>query len=76
MARVAWLERFYDLVFVACVGRFANKLGVTPDLPHTLSVLVWLIGLWAAWFLVTQRLNRFPEEGWLTRGIVVVQLLS
>jgi low temperature requirement protein LtrA len=75
VARVAWLERFYDLVFVACVGRFANKLGVTPDLSHTLSVLVWLIGLWVAWLLVTQRLNRFPDEGWLTRGIVVVQLL-
>jgi hypothetical protein len=75
VARVAWLERFYDLVFVACVGRFANKLGVTPDPSHTLSVLVWLIGLWSAWFLVTQRLNRFPEESWLTRGIVVAQLL-
>jgi low temperature requirement protein LtrA len=61
-------------VFVACVGRFANKLGVTPDLSHTLSVLVRLIGLWAAWFLVTQRLNRFPDEGRLTRGIVVAQM--
>jgi hypothetical protein len=31
VARVAWLERSYDLVFVACVGRFTNKLGVTPS---------------------------------------------
>jgi low temperature requirement protein LtrA len=76
VARVAWLERFYDLVFVACVGRFANKLGVTPHLPHALSVLVWPIGLWMAWLLVTLRLNRFPDEGWVTRGIVVAQLLA
>lgn len=76
VARVAWLERFYDLVFVACVGRFANKLGVTPDLSHALPVLVWPIGLWMAWLLVTLRVNRFPDEGWLTRGIVVAQLLA
>jgi len=74
--RVAWLERFYDLVFVACVGRFANELGATPDLTHILSVLGWLAGLWVAWFLVSLRLNRFPDEGWLTRGIVVAQLLA
>jgi len=76
VARVAWLERFYDLVFVACVGRFADKLGVTQHLPHVLSVLVWPIGLWMAWLLVTLRLNRFPDEGWLTRGIVIAQLLA
>ena len=76
VARVAWLERFYDLVLVACVGRFANKLGVTPNLSHALLVLVWPIGLWVAWLLVTLRLNRFPDEGWLTRGIVVAQLLA
>jgi len=75
-ARVTWLERFYDLVFVASVGRFANELGTTPDLAHTLSVLGWLTGLWVAWFLVSMRLNRFPDEGWLTRGIVVAQLLA
>ena len=75
-ARAAWLERFYDLVFVACVGRFANELGATPDLTHILSVLGWLTGLWGAWFLVSMRLNRFPDEGWLTRGIVVAQLLA
>jgi hypothetical protein len=28
VARVAWLERFYDLAFVACVSRF-SELGVT-----------------------------------------------
>jgi low temperature requirement protein LtrA len=60
VARGAWLERFYDLVFVASAGRFANKLGATPDLPHALSVLVWPAGLWVAWLLVTLRLNRFP----------------
>src|SRR5215469_14695510 len=76
VARVAWLERFYDLVIVACVGRFANKLGAAPDLSHALAVLVWPIGLWGAWLLVTLRLNRFPDEGWLTRGIVFAQLLA
>lgn len=75
-ARVAWLERFYDLVFVAVVGRFANELGATPDLAHALSVLGWLAWLWVAWFLVSLRLNRFPDEGWLTRAIVVAQLLA
>lgn len=73
---MAWLERFYDLVFVAVVGRFANGLGVTSDLAHMLSVLGWLTWLWVAWFLVSLRLNRFPDEGWLTRAIVVVQLLA
>src|SRR5689334_19551982 len=75
-ARVAWLERFYDLVFVACVGRFASELGASPDRSHILLVPGWLTGLWVAWFLVSLRLNRFPDEGWLTRGIVVAQLLA
>jgi low temperature requirement protein LtrA len=75
-ARVAWLERFYDLVFVAAVGRFANELGARPDAAHVVQVLGWLVGLWVAWFLVTMRLNRFPDEGWLCRGIVVGQLLA
>jgi len=75
-ARVAWLERFYDLVFVAVVGRFANELGTAPDLAHILSILGWLTWLWIAWFLVSLRLNRFPDESWLTRGIVVAQLLA
>jgi len=75
-ARVALLERFYDLVFVAIVGRFANELGAAPNLAHILSVLSWLTGLWVAWFLVSLRLNRFPDDSWLTRGIVVAQLLA
>jgi low temperature requirement protein LtrA len=74
-ARVVWLEKFYDIVFVACVGRFANELGANPDLGHSLTVLGWLGGLWLSWFLVAMRLNRFPDEGWLTRAIVVLQLL-
>ncbi len=75
-ARVVWLERFYDLVFVACVGRFANELGTTSGLPHIVSILGWLTGLWFAWLLVTLRLNRFPDDGWVVRGIVVAQLLA
>jgi low temperature requirement protein LtrA len=73
---VAWLERFYDLAFVAAVGRFADELGARPDAAQVVQVLGWLVGLWVAWFLVTMRLNRFPDEGWLCRGIVVGQLLA
>jgi len=75
-ARVAWLERFYDLVFVAAVGRFANELGTKPDLAHIVTVLGWLVSLWFAWFLVTLRLNRFPDDGWGMRTVVVIQLLA
>jgi len=75
-ARVAWLERFYDLVFVAAVGRFASELGSKPDVGHIVSVLGWLISLWFAWFLVTLRLNRFPDDGWGMRIIVAIQLLA
>ncbi len=73
VARMAWLERFYDLVFAAAVGRFADELEVTSGLAHMTSILGWLAWLWVAWFLVSLRLNRFPDEGWLIRGIVVAQ---
>lgn len=74
--RVVWLERFYDLVFVACVGRFANELGSSTGATSTLSTLAWLTGLWLSWFLVVTRLNRFPDERWVTRGALVFQLLA
>jgi len=74
-SRVVWLERLYDIVFVACVGRFANELGTNPDASHTVLVLGWLSGLWLAWLLVTVRLNRFPDERWSTRAVVVLQLM-
>lgn len=74
--RAYWLERFYDLVFVACVGRFANELGTAPSLARTVTVLAWLAGLWMSWFLVTTRMNRFPDEGLATRLALVLQLLA
>ena len=75
-ARVAWLEKFYDIVFVAVVGRFANELGTGPSLTKSLDVLGWLAGLWMTWFLVTLRLNRFPDDRPTTRVIVLVQLVA
>lgn len=74
--RAYWLERFYDLVFVACVGRFASELGTAPSLARTVTVLGWLAGLWMSWFLVTTRMNRFPDEGLATRLALVFQLLA
>ncbi len=74
--RAYWLERFYDLVFVACVGRFANELGAVPDAVHAIVVLAWLTGLWLSWFLVITRLNRFPDERVATRAALLVQLLA
>ena len=75
-ARVAWLEKFYDIVFVAVVGRFANELGNDPDLANTVEVLGWLAGLWMTWFLVTLRLNRFPDERLATRLLLLIQLMA
>jgi low temperature requirement protein LtrA len=74
--RVAWLERFYDLVFVACVGRFANELGTATGPGQVAVVLAWLAGLWLAWFLVVTRLNRFPDERAATRAALLGQLLA
>jgi low temperature requirement protein LtrA len=74
--RVAWLEKFYDIVFVAVVGRFANELGNDPDLANTVEVLGWLAGLWMTWFLVTLRLNRFPDDRPATRLLLLIQLMA
>lgn len=75
-SRVHWLERVYELIFVACVSQLADLLGAEPGLDSALVVVGWLLGLWVVRLMLAMALNRFPDEGAVTRIIVIAQMLA
>jgi low temperature requirement protein LtrA len=72
---VAWLELFYDLVFVAAVVTFSDAVSFDSDLPNIGVVAAAFAALWLIWLATTLHANRFRDDGPVQRALVLGQML-
>jgi low temperature requirement protein LtrA len=72
---VAWLELFYDLVFVAAVVTFSDAISFTPNLGRIGAVDAAFAAMWLIWLATTLHANRYRDDGAVQRALVLVQML-
>lgn len=57
--RVHWLELFFDLAMVVCIGQVARTLHGDPDPLDALAFFVLLAAVWWAWVNASVTMNLF-----------------
>ncbi|QIG40735.1 low temperature requirement protein A [Microbacterium sp. 4R-513] len=57
--RVHWLELFFDLVMVACIGQIAHTMHGDPDWAAAAVFTLLLAAVWWAWVNATITMNLF-----------------
>jgi len=72
---VAWLELFYDLVFVAAIVTFSDAVSFDPD-PHVIAIVfLAFAAVWWIWLATTFFANRFRADDGVHRVLVLVQMM-
>jgi low temperature requirement protein LtrA len=72
---VAWLELFYDLVFVAAVVTFSDAVSFDSDFVNIGEVAAAFAALWLIWLATTLHANRYRDDGFVQRALVLGQML-
>jgi low temperature requirement protein LtrA len=72
--RVAWLELFFDLVFVASVLQVAAPLAEHYSFEGLLRFSVLFILIWWAWLGQTMFATRFDRDDGVQRGLTLLQM--
>src|SRR4051794_20649223 len=71
---VAWLELFYDLVFVSAVVTFSDAISFRPDLGRIGAVDAAFGAMWLVWIATTLHANRYRDDGAVQRALVLAQM--
>ncbi len=72
--RVSWLELFFDLVMVACIGQIAHTMHGEPDWPTTGAFFLLLAAVWWAWVNASVTMNLFGAR--ITPGIWIAVTIA
>lgn len=73
--RVAWLELFYDLIYVAAIIQLGNALSENVGWLGFLGFFALMTPIWFTWTGFTFFSNRFTVDDFLHRTIVFLQML-
>ncbi len=74
--KISWLELFYDLVYVACIGQITGHIATHPD-GKTLCMAALLFGfIYWSWINGTQYYDLHGNETVRTRWFVFLQMLA
>jgi low temperature requirement protein LtrA len=70
----AWLELFYDLVFVAAILVFSSAVSHLHQPTRIAWVVAVFVSVWWVWLLTTMFTNRFREDDMTQRLLVLAQM--
>ena len=70
----AWLELFYDLVFVAAILVFSTAVAHLHQPARILAVVGVFVSVWWLWLLTTMFTNRFRVDDMTHRLLVLTQM--
>ena len=74
--KISWLELFYDLVYVAAIGRLTHHLAAHPTWDVTaLSLLLFSLIFWS-WVNGSQYYDLHGSDGFRTRIFTLLQMLA
>jgi len=74
MPEQAWLELFYDLVFVAAIIVLSSAYSKDYSWAQTAWLLVVFSLMWSTWLTTTLLLNRITLQGPWLRSLLVTQM--
>ena len=74
--KVAWLELFYDLVYVATIIQLGNVLSDNVTLNGFLIFVALFIPLWRSWTAITFYVNRFLIDDIPHRAMIFIQMIA
>ena len=72
--RVAWLELFYDLIYVATIIQLGDALSQNVNLWGFIAFCALFLPLWWTWTGFTFYSNRFFVDDFLHRALVFAQM--
>lgn len=69
-----WLELFYDLIFVAVIGKIAHSLSLDLSFSGIIGFLILFIAIWWSWLSSTLYSTRFDTDDPFHRLITGIQM--
>jgi len=74
--KISWLELFYDLVYVACIGQVTSHIAAHPDGAHVSYAILYFVFIFWAWINGTQYYELHGNDTIRTRWFVFLEMLT
>ena len=74
--KISWLELFFDLVYVACIGQITNHIATHMDGENIGYAILFFVFIYWAWINGTQYYELHGNDTVRTRWLVFIQMLA
>ena len=74
--KISWLELFYDLVYVACIGQITSHIAAHPDGQNIGYAVLFFVFIYWSWINGTQYYELHGNDTVRTRWFVFLQMLA
>ena len=74
--KISWLELFYDLVYVACIGQITSHIAAHPDGENIGNAVLYFVFIYWSWINGTQYYELHGNDTVRTRWLVFLQMLA
>jgi low temperature requirement protein LtrA len=74
--KISWLELFYDLVYVACIGQITSHIAAHMDGKNIGLCLLFFVFIYWSWINGTQYYELHGNDTVRTRWFVFLQMLA
>jgi low temperature requirement protein LtrA len=74
--KISWLELFYDLVYVACIGQITSRIAAYPDGKNIAYAGLFFVFIYWSWINGTQYYELHGNDTVRTRWFVFLQILA
>ena len=74
--KISWLELFYDLVYVACIGQITSHIAAHPDGEDIGYAFLLFVFIYWSWINGTQYYELHGNDTIRTRWFVFLQMLA
>src|SRR5580692_1076561 len=74
--KISWLELFYDLVYVACIGQITSHIATHMDGEDIGYAVLFFVFIYWSWINGTQYYELHGNDTIRTRWFVFIQMLA
>jgi low temperature requirement protein LtrA len=74
--KISWLELFYDLVYVACIGQITSHIAAHMDVQDLGYAVLFFVFIYWSWINGTQYYELHGNDTVRTRWLVFLQMLA
>ena len=74
--KISWLELFFDLVYVACIGQITSHIATHMDGEDIGKAILFFVFIYWAWINGTQYYELHGNDTIRTRWLVFIQMLA